>query len=211
MAKETSSREIILNKIKQALATPVPVPFPDANEMQEIFTNTGKEIEIEFAENFTSLQGRFSFCSNMGELVTQLKELLAARQWTKIFCSEDDLKSRLSANGFQFDYYNNLSLCEASVTSCVNLVARTGSIVLSSAAADGRTASIYAPIHICIAYTHQVVYDIKDVLQKFENNNNNLPSLLSFATGPSRTADIEKTLVTGVHGPKEVFCFLVEG
>jgi L-lactate dehydrogenase complex protein LldG len=36
------------------------------------------------------------------------------------------------------------------------------------------------------------------------------PSLISFATGPSRTADIEKTLVTGVHGPKEVYVFLVD-
>ncbi|HYE54693.1 MAG TPA: LUD domain-containing protein [Chitinophagaceae bacterium] len=37
-----------------------------------------------------------------------------------------------------------------------------------------------------------------------------LPSFFSFATGPSRTADIEKTLVVGVHGPKEVYCFLID-
>ena len=39
---------------------------------------------------------------------------------------------------------------------------------------------------------------------------NDLPSLITFASGPSRTADIEKTLVVGVHGPKEVYLFLVE-
>jgi L-lactate dehydrogenase complex protein LldG len=37
-----------------------------------------------------------------------------------------------------------------------------------------------------------------------------LPSLMTFATGPSRTADIEKTLVVGVHGPKQVYLFLVD-
>ena len=42
---------------------------------------------------------------------------------------------------------------------------------------------------------------------KYENN---LPSIITLATGPSRTADIEKTLVVGVHGPKEVFCFLLD-
>jgi L-lactate dehydrogenase complex protein LldG len=34
--------------------------------------------------------------------------------------------------------------------------------------------------------------------------------MITLATGPSRTADIEKTLVVGVHGPKEVYLFLVD-
>ena len=71
--------------------------------------------------------------------------------------------------------------------------------------------SVYAPVHICIAYTKQLVYDIKDGLQLLkEKYGKQLPSLITFATGPSRTADIEKTLVVGVHGPKEVYCFLVD-
>ena len=90
------------------------------------------------------------------------------------------------------------------------LVARTGTIVLS-ALNSGRITSVYAPVHICIAYTSQLVYDISDALswlvQKYGSN---LPSFISFATGPSRTADIEKTLVVGVHGPKEVYLFLID-
>jgi L-lactate dehydrogenase complex protein LldG len=55
------------------------------------------------------------------------------------------------------------------------------------------------------------VYDVKDALQLIKKRyEGQLPSLISFATGPSRTADIEKTLVVGVHGPKEVYCFLVD-
>ena len=46
-------------------------------------------------------------------------------------------------------------------------------------------------------------------LQLFKNEEAHLPSMISYATGPSRTADIEKTLVVGVHGPKEVYLFLV--
>ncbi|MGH2566245.1 MAG: LUD domain-containing protein, partial [Ginsengibacter sp.] len=64
---------------------------------------------------------------------------------------------------------------------------------------------------ICIAYVNQLVYDIKDALQLIKDKyGNQFPSLITFATGPSRTADIEKTLVVGVHGPKEVYLMLVE-
>ena len=83
--------------------------------------------------------------------------------------------------------------------------------MMSSAQQSGRTVSVYAPVHICLAYADQLVYDIKDALVLVKNKyGNSFPSLISFATGPSRTADIEKTLVVGVHGPKEVYCFLVE-
>jgi L-lactate dehydrogenase complex protein LldG len=104
----------------------------------------------------------------------------------------------------------DLASCDVSVTSCESLVARTGSMLLSSAQ-NGRTVSVYAPVHICIAHTNQLVFDIKDALglvkKKYPAD---IPSLITFASGPSRTADIEKTLVTGIHGPKEVFCFLVQ-
>ena len=76
---------------------------------------------------------------------------------------------------------------------------------------QGRIPSVYAPVHVCIAYTSQLVYDVKDGLVKLkEKYRDFLPSMISFATGPSRTADIEKTLVVGVHGPKEVYCFVVD-
>jgi L-lactate dehydrogenase complex protein LldG len=82
---------------------------------------------------------------------------------------------------------------------------------MSSASESGRTVSVYAPIHICIAYTDKLVYDVKDALQPLkEQSKISLPALITLATGASRTADIEKTLVVGVHGPKEVYVFLVE-
>ena len=206
-----TAKENILKKIRQALAHPVPVPFPQSEGKDSVFQLSTKELELEFAENFTSLLGRFSFCADEKELVEQLNTLAIARKWEKIFCVEDDVKQNLSANGFTNIAATDLKTCDASITSCELLIARTGSILLSSASQSGRTVSVYAPVHICVAYSNQLVYDIKDGLQILkEKYKNNLPSLISLATGPSRTADIEKTLVVGVHGPKEVFCFLVD-
>ena len=208
----SNSRENILNKIRQALVNPVPVPFAGGNTNDNVFLPSTQELEVEFAENFTKLLGKFSFCADMGEVVTNLNTLVNNRQWKNIYCVEDDLKEQLSAEGFTNFTGTNLNTCDASITTCESLVARTGSMVLSSALQSGRTVSVYAPIHICIAYTSQLVFVIKDCLQSIKTKYGlNLPSLITLATGPSRTADIEKTLVVGVHGPKEVFCFLVDG
>jgi L-lactate dehydrogenase complex protein LldG len=82
---------------------------------------------------------------------------------------------------------------------------------MSSAQESGRTVSVYAPVHICIAYTSQLVYDIRDGLEMLSvKYKDRIPSFITMATGPSRTADIEKTLVVGVHGPKDVYVFLVD-
>jgi len=205
------SRENILKKIRQALAQPVPVPFADIEGIENVFKPAKDELEITFAENFTQLLGKFSYCANESDLATQLGTLAALRKWDNIFCREPEVKYLLHSNGFSNFEYPDLKTCQVSITSCEVLIARTGSIVMSTGQRSGRTTSVYAPVHICIAYTDQLVYDIKDGLQVLQDKyKQQLPSFITFATGPSRTADIEKTLVVGVHGPKEVFLFLVE-
>jgi L-lactate dehydrogenase complex protein LldG len=204
------ARNKILKKIKQALETPVPLPFPDQLADTPIFIPTEKELAIGFAEKFTSLLGKFIYCADEKELVQQLSVLIEAKQWHKIYSLETGWLDNMRAHDFNPVTTHDLESCDASITLCESLVARTGTIVLSSQQLSGRTASVYAPIHICIAYTHQLVFDISDSLNRFTSQSGSIPSMISFATGPSRTADIEKTLVVGVHGPKEVYCFLVD-
>ena len=189
-----------------ALAHPTPLPFPKSEGNDPVFQPQQQDLLVEFAEQFSILQGKFLYCLNRNELQTNLQKLFYQHQWTKIYCKEEGLNSIIDANL----RYDDISTCEASVTSCEALIARTGSIVLSSVH-QGRIPSVYAPVHICIATTAQIVYDIKDGLTLLkEKYRDYLPSLITFATGPSRTADIEKTLVVGVHGPKEVYCLVVE-
>jgi len=209
--KSTSSKENILKKIRQALTHPVPVPFPKSEGNNSVFLQPTDDLEVEFANEFTRLLGKFAFCLNEKDLQFQLKLLFLEKKWKNIYCVEDKLVQLIGE--LQAEKINQSTLydCDVSVTSCEYLIARTGSIVLSSALQQGRTVSVYAPIHICIAYVVQLVYDIKEALQLIkEKYQGNIPSMITFATGPSRTADIEKTLVVGVHGPKEVYLFLVD-
>ena len=85
-----------------------------------------------------------------------------------------------------------------------------GSILISSNQHMGRTAPVFYPVHIVFAYADQIVGDIDEAFAAMKKKyGTNLPSMMNLNTGPSRTADIEKTLVVGVHGPAEVFCFFV--
>jgi L-lactate dehydrogenase complex protein LldG len=207
----TPSKENIFKRIRKALSESTPLPFPQSDKAGNVFEPTRQELEVEFAEQFSKLQGKFIYCLNAQELASQLNNLAATLNWGKVHCRDHALKTVLKENLFENTSYGDLASCDVAITSCEFLVARTGSIVMSAAGDSGRTTSVYAPIHICIAYTNQLVYDIKDALvQLKEKYSGKMPSLITFASGPSRTADIEKTLVTGVHGPREVYCFLVE-
>ena len=97
-----------------------------------------------------------------------------------------------------------------SITSCEFLVARTGSIVISSRQTSGRRLAIFSSTHIVVAYTSQLVRDVKDALEGIKNKyGDQLPSMITTITGPSITADIERTLILVSHGPKEEYVFLV--
>jgi L-lactate dehydrogenase complex protein LldG len=205
------AKENILKKIRKALSNSTPLPFPQSEGSSSVYQPSQQDLELEFAQRFTSLQGKFVFCVNQKELAAQLNQIAANNKWEKIYCREEGLRKMLAENQFTNYSHNDLASCDTAITTCEWLVARTGSIVMSAAQESGRTVSVYAPIHICIAYTSQLVYDVKDALLKArEKYSGNLPSLITFATGPSRTADIEKTLVVGIHGPKEVYVFLVD-
>lgn len=206
----SKSKESILKKIRAALLVTTPVPYLHAEGNSDLFTPPHDDLTVIFAENFTKLDGKFIYLENESDLNATLQQLLAIQQLTKVYCTEPSILTLLPTLAND-GVHHNLATCHVAITSCTSLVARTGTIVISSNQHSGRTASVYSPIHIAIAYTNQLVYDVKETLQDLKTlYQNKLPSVVSFASGPSRTADIEKTLVKGIHGPKEVYCIVIE-
>lgn len=94
---------------------------------------------------------------------------------------------------------------DATVTGCLAAVAATGSIVTSGAV--GRAAALIAPTHVCVVRVEQVVGGLHALLE--DEALNRTGSMLALQSGPSRSADIEKTLILGVHGPGRVHVLLV--
>lgn len=206
------SKENILKRVRNALSQPVPLPYPQAEGKSSVFVKQDDDLSIVFAEAFSRLTGRFVFCANHRELAENLKTLAENLKWRFIYCRELPLAHALSA--FQIPELNasaDMQEADAGLTTCEALVARTGSVVLSAAQASGRAVGVFPPVHLVVAYTDQLVFDIRDALEMLRGKYaDSLPSMISFQTGPSRTSDIEKTSVIGVHGPKEVYVFLIE-
>ncbi len=206
-------RQQILSKIRKALQVPAPMPFKDIKDSsKDVFVPLdNKKLLIEhFAANFTKLGGKFVYCANEQELLEQLVAFNDVYNLKHIHCNDYALTRFLDVqNMLPIKTGEQFHELEASITGCSNLVARTGSVVLTSTDPGGRILSVYAPIHICIAYSNQLVWNINEAFDPFKTQQQ-LPSMINLATGPSRTADIEKTLVVGVHGPKEVFVFYID-
>jgi L-lactate utilization protein LutC len=88
------------------------------------------------------------------------------------------------------------------------LIVRTGSIVLRSTTAGGRRLSVLPPIHCVVATADQLVPCLSSWLGQVHEDS--LWSYGTIITGPSRTADIERILVLGAHGPKRLIVIIID-
>ncbi len=95
------------------------------------------------------------------------------------------------------------------VTGAVAAIAATGSVVLDSRVAGGRTASVLPTVHLCVASVNSLVSTPGDVLRRLGSAGDALPPSLVLVTGPSRTGDIEQLLTLGAHGPTALHVVLV--
>jgi L-lactate dehydrogenase complex protein LldG len=209
--REATPKERMLKQIRKALIEKTDNPYPRLEESGPIYKPSDELLEILFAQEFTKINGQFLFCEDKEQCILDLQQLIVERKWTEIFCWENSL-AWLKENIKDIQQTDvNFEQANVGITTCDALVARTGSILITNASEAGRRLSIYPHIHIVIAYTSQLYEDIADAITFIQNSySEKLPSMISTTTGPSRTADIEKTLVLGAHGPREIFVILID-
>jgi len=158
---------------------------PRNDNLVNEFIKRAKEIDI----NVEALQ-------DVEELKQRIQKIFATykRLW---------IDSTLKKSPFFMDkpVITNQWEAEAGITVCRALIARTGSIILDST--QGRQAGLIAPNHFVLATAKQLYPDLSHFFEQI-NNASEPPSSISIISGPSRTADIEKKLVKGAHGPKHI-------
>jgi L-lactate dehydrogenase complex protein LldG len=97
-------------------------------------------------------------------------------------------------------------LPEAEVSQASWGIAETGSVVLMSSPEEPRSRSLLPWTHVSVLREDRVLADLDELFARVRGD---VPSALAIVTGPSRTADIEQTLMVGVHGPGDVHVVLI--
>lgn len=211
--QERLSREQMLKRIRQALIQKTDPAYPSLDWEKNVYEPAQEEtLEEQFAKSFTRIGGHFTFCENEVECLDQLLKLSEAKGWKRFYCWERTLQELLKQVDFPYTTeHKDFSEGFVGLTTCEALIARLGNVIVSSAQGSGRRLFVAPTFHVVIARTSQVVPDLKDAFQLIhEKYGHNIPSMISSLAGPSRTADIEKTLVTPAHGPQEIHVFLID-
>ncbi len=95
------------------------------------------------------------------------------------------------------------------ITGCFCAVAETGTLMLLSGAATPATVSLLPETHIALVPVNRLVATMEDAFALLRAERGELPRAVNFISGPSRTGDIEQTIVLGAHGPCRVHLILV--
>ena len=205
-----SSREKILQKIKQVSSRRNRTANLVDYSNEQIYQPVGDDLLEVFVREAEAVSAQVVVCEDETALWNEIKNMMQLKgiqslysRVTEYMLKMEELNIPHTSNGKIF------SNIEAGLTACECLVARTGTVLVTSASESGRQLHVYPPVHMIIADKSQLVAYLNDGIELVQKKYaGNLPSQIVHITGPSRTADIEKTLVMGAHGPKELIIFV---
>lgn len=210
--KDSTTREKVLKKVRHALLEPSDNPFPDLDIESSVYAKSEEEKDIQFAYELLKWGGKFIYCTSPNDMLTKVKALFLENKWDEACCNEELIAGLLKHAGVStYESSNDTGFHKIGVTSCECLIARTGSILVSSSQDSGRRIPFTSDIHIVIAFTSQVVEDIRHGLDFMRRKYGpRLPSMISIISGTGRCADIENIMVPVGYAAKELYVFMAD-
>jgi L-lactate dehydrogenase complex protein LldG len=219
-ATESGDRAAFLERLRARLAGGVPEnlvhPLPPPVDEVPVVTPTTldpDDLPGSFAAMATRVGMNVHRLGGLDELVPRLAAMVEERHVTRAVVSAD---AEARAVGEMVEVFGVEVLparvdvaadAQLGITGAAIGVAATGSLVLASGPSGGRTASLLPASHLCVLHEHQLVATTRDAVHWVAGEQGAMTESSSnvvFVTGPSRSADIEQLLVTGVHGPTTV-------
>jgi L-lactate utilization protein LutC len=213
VAVVTTARDVVMRRIRDALGSAPPVP----DEVPRAYRGAGEPVDFDPVELFCEVVADYDATVRRvaeAELLDALGETCRARGATRLVVPPG---APWEVGGVELVVDDpplsarDLDALDGVLTGCAAAIAQTGTIVLDGAGESGRRAITLVPdLHLCIVRAGQVVPAVPDAIAAVA------PAVadgrpVTFVSGPSATADIELNRVQGVHGPRTLDVFLVEG
>lgn len=172
------------------------------------------------------LGGELRMVSSENEVATELLRFVRESGYQRIVLSDDlvlakcelepklrtlgALESLITARGNWSAAQLRTALpdCQLGITGCQAILMDTATIVMEHACFGGRSISLLPECHLVVATREQLYETLDDWMGRCEPIRD-FPSCTTFVTGPSRTADIEKILILGVHGPLRLVLLII--
>ena len=223
----SSARDAFLQRVRQAVqAGNRAGQAPKLTPRGAIgYQGAGADPISRFRDEFTAAGGQAHLVPDWQSAVARVLELIQAKSAKRVLVGHGSvldtlaLPQRLTGLGIEVIETGAMAAHSASesffaadlgITGVDQLIAETGTIVLSARPGEPRSLSLLPPVHSAVAETSQILPDLFDLFSaNIWGEQPAPPSCLTLITGPSKTGDIELRLVTGVHGPGEVHVVLI--
>lgn len=194
-----NAREAIFNRIREAVApisNPTPAPEWDKELIRDAPNAKVDDLWVAFARNLSAVNG----VPLVG--FEALGRWLTEQGCTVGYCDpalSDKMKDCGGFDGFELRTAFDRAVVdeyEFGITAASGAIATTGTVVLKDRATTDRLAALAPWIHVAIVTPGQLLPDLSAALADLGDD----PSVI-WATGPSKTADVEGILIQGAHGP----------
>lgn len=196
-------------------------------EIKRLCQQKRDELIKQFESELTKVGGYFHRATTAESAFQAVEQIVTDRQAKTMVASDAwlldgiDLPKRVEEIGVGFviesdsDFIRTAAVAALGLTGVDYALAETGTLVLVARKRQARAISLLPPVHIAVVKPEQVISDLNDLFpllrSETEDGGGDPSSAITFITGPSRTADIELTLVVGVHGPQELHVILLGG
>jgi len=206
------ARGQILRSIRESLAASVPLDaIAHAPRRHSPHVPPGPSLQApdlvpRFTEQLSAVGAQWTLVRGEVEAARVLRRLLSDAGARRVAGSDAPLVARLLPERLTRLTRDELFTCDAGVTTAQWGIAETGTLVLESARERSRLASLVPPMHVALLSTSRICPSLADALARVDVASH----AITLITGPSRTSDIELTLVVGVHGPQVVHILLLE-
>jgi len=227
-----TARDEILSKVRQALgnrhaahSAGLPEDIAPAPPLAPLGEQQRDTLVEQFAAALLRVGGGFSVAASAQEVGEQIAGIAAQAKsrkavgWHSPWFEQLGLTSRMAEMGVEFitdrerpdkaAFINDAAEAGFGITAVDYALADSGTLCLLAAENQPRTASLLPPVHVAILRPEQILRGLDDLFALLPADDR-LSSAVTLITGPSRTADIELTLVVGVHGPQQLHVILAD-